>query len=63
MGEHSPSIGALQQALLFQFGKIFTNGDLANRKPLRQILHLNIALVFEETKDLVPSIFGSRKQG
>ena len=63
MGEHSPSIGALQQALLFQFGKIFANRDLANRKSLRQVLYFHVTLVLEEAKDLVPSIFGSRKQG
>jgi hypothetical protein len=63
MGEYGPSVSALEEALLFQFGKIFANRDLANRKSLRQVLYLYVTLVFEETKDLVPSIFGSRKQG
>ena len=63
MGEYGPSVSALEEALLFQFGKIFTNRDLANRKSLRQVLYLYVTLVFEATKDLVPSIFGSRKQG
>ena len=62
VGEHGPSVSALQQALLFEFGKIFADRDLANRKSLRQVLHLNVTLVLEEAKDLVPSIFGSRKQ-
>ena len=63
MGEHRPSVGALQQALFFQFGQIFTNRDLANPKSFRKVLHLHVALVLEEAKDLMPSIFGSRKQG
>ena len=63
MGEHGSSVSSLQQALLFQLGKIFSDRDLANRKSLRQVLHLYVTLVFEETEDLVPSIFGSRKQG
>jgi hypothetical protein len=53
----------LEQALLFQFGEVFADRDLANRKSLCQTLHLHVTLVLEEAKDLVPSIFGSRKQG
>jgi hypothetical protein len=63
MREYSSTISALQKALFFQFRQVFSNCDLANCKPLCQIFDLHVALVLEQTKDLMPSLFGGRKQG